>query len=130
MQTNQPNTQENQMFSSQGARTKELLHGSERSSTETGDRNRKHDSYNRSSANNRRTNYDSRAGSPTPRSKNRSQDWSQERRAEQSKTAESFEREKCRAVSEILHLRNARIVLNVGFQIFSTEIARIQTSTS
>ena len=40
LQTNQPNIQENQKFSSQGARQKEFLRGSERSSRENGDRNR------------------------------------------------------------------------------------------
>ena len=34
------------------------------------------------------------------------------------------------AVSEIVHLRNARIVLNVGVQIISNEFARIYTRTS
>ena len=40
LQTNQSNRQDNQKFSSQGARPKEFLRGSERSSRETGDRNR------------------------------------------------------------------------------------------
>ena len=39
LQTNQPNRQENQKFSSQGARPKEFLRGSEQSSRENGDRN-------------------------------------------------------------------------------------------
>ena len=39
LQTNQPNRQENQKFSSQGARPKMFLRGSERSSRENGDRN-------------------------------------------------------------------------------------------
>ena len=40
LQTNQSNRQDNQKFSSQGARPKKFLRGSERSSRETGDRNR------------------------------------------------------------------------------------------
>ena len=55
LQANQSNWQNNQKFSSQGARPKEFLRGSERSSRETGDRNRKYNSYNRSSADNRFT---------------------------------------------------------------------------
>ena len=50
LQTNQPNRQENQKFSSQRARPKEFLRGSERSSRENGDRNRSTNSYSRSSA--------------------------------------------------------------------------------
>ena len=96
LQTNQSNRQDNQNFSSQGVRPKELLLGSERSSRETEDRNRGYNSYNRSSAENRRTNCDSREPSPTPGGKNRSRDQSDESRAEQSKTAVSFERKKFR----------------------------------
>ena len=96
LQTNQSNTQDNQKFSSQGARPKEFLRGSERSSRETGDRKRNYNSYNRSSADNRRTDSDSRARSSTPGGENRSQDRLHERCAEQSKTEVSSEREKYR----------------------------------
>ena len=72
LQTNQSNRQDNQKFSPEGARPKEFLRGSERSSRATGDRNRNYNSYNRSSADNRRTNYDSRARLPTPGGENRS----------------------------------------------------------
>ena len=54
LQTNQPNRQENQKFSSQGARPKVFLRGSERSSREKGDRKRSTNSYTKS------TNYESR----------------------------------------------------------------------
>ena len=74
LQDNQSNRQDNQKFSSQGARPKEFRCGSERSSRETEVRNRNYNSYNRSSADNRRTNCDSRARSPTPRGENRSQE--------------------------------------------------------
>ena len=74
LQDNQSNRQDNQKFSSQGARPKEFLCGSERSSRETEVRNRNYNSYNRSSADNRRTNCDSRARSPTPGGENRSQE--------------------------------------------------------
>ena len=50
LQTNQPNSQKNQTFSSQGARPKDFLRGSEQSSRENGDRNRSTNSYTRSSA--------------------------------------------------------------------------------
>ena len=53
LQTNQPNRQENQKFSSQGVRPKEFLRGCERSSRENGDRNRSTNSYTRSSAEHR-----------------------------------------------------------------------------
>ena len=56
LQTNQSNRQDNQKFSSHGGRPKEFLRGSERSSKENRDRNRISYSYNRSSADNRRTN--------------------------------------------------------------------------
>ena len=65
LQTNQPNRQQNRKFSSQGARPKEFLRGSERSSRENGDRNRSTNSYTRSSAVHRRNNYESRARSLT-----------------------------------------------------------------
>ena len=71
LQTNQPNFHENQKFSSQGVRPKEFLRGSERSSSENGDRNRSTNSYTRSSAEHRRTNYESRARLPTPGGENR-----------------------------------------------------------
>ena len=74
LQTNQPNTQENQKFLSQGARLKEFLRGSEQSSRENGDRNRNTNSDTRSSAEHRRTNYESRARSPTLGGENRSRD--------------------------------------------------------
>ena len=125
LQTNQPNRQENQKFSSQGARPKEFLRGSERSSRENGDRNRSTNSYTRSSAEHRRTNYEIRARSPTPGGENRSRDPSHESRAEQSKAAVSFERKNVAvAVSETMHLGNAKIVSNVGAQITSNEIVR------
>ena len=98
LQTNQPNRQENQKFSSQGARPKEFLRGSERSSRENGDRNRSTNSYNRISAKHRRTNYEIRARSPTPGGENRSQDRSHESRTEQSKAVVSFDKEKLRSV--------------------------------
>ena len=90
MRTNQPNRQENQKFSSQGARPKEFLRGSERSSREKRDRNRSTNSSTRSSAEHRRTKYESRARSPTPAGENRSRDRSHESRAKQSKAAVSF----------------------------------------
>ena len=58
LQTTQPNRQENQKFPSQGARPKEFLRGSERSSRENGDRNRSTNSYIRSNAEHRRTTYE------------------------------------------------------------------------
>ena len=126
LQTNQPNRQENQKFSSQGARPKEFLRGSERSSRENGDRNRSTNSYARSSAEHRRNNYESRARSLTPGGENRSQDRSHESRAEQSKAAVSFEKEKCRRCGQRNHLLgNAKIVSNGGAQITSNKIVRI-----
>ena len=83
LQTNQSKRQDNQKCLSQGARPKEFLRRSERSSRETGDRNRNYNSYNRSSTDHRRTNYDSRARSPTPGGENRSRDRSHESCAEQ-----------------------------------------------
>ena len=74
LQTNQPNRQENQKFSSLGARPKEFLRGSERSSRENGDRNRSTNSYTRSSAEHRRKNFESRARWLTPGGENRSRD--------------------------------------------------------
>ena len=74
LQTNQPNRQENQKFSSQGARPKDFLRGGQRSSRENEDRNRNTNSYTRSSAEHRRNNYESRARSLTPGGENRSQD--------------------------------------------------------
>ena len=53
LQTNQPNRQGNQKFSSQGVRPKEFLRGSERNSRENGDRNRSTNSNTRSSAEHR-----------------------------------------------------------------------------
>ena len=82
LQTNQPNRQKNQKFSSQGVRPKEFLRGSERSSRENGDRNRSSNSYTRSCAEHRRNNYESRARSLTPGGENRSRDRSQESRAD------------------------------------------------
>ena len=115
LQTNQSNRQENQKFSSQGARPKEFLRGSERSSRETGNRNRNYNSYNRGNAAIRRTNCDSRARSPTQGGENRSRDRSHERCAEQSKTALSFKREKChRGDQRNQASKEYRIVLNVG----------------
>ena len=96
LQTNQPNRQENEKFSSQGARPKKFLRGSERSSRENGDRNRGTNSYTRSSAEHRRNNYESKARSLTPGGENRSRGRSHESCAEQSKAAVSFEKEKCR----------------------------------
>ena len=61
LQNNQANMQDKQKFLSHGARSEEFLRGSERSSRESGDRKRNHNSYNRSSADSRRTNYDIRA---------------------------------------------------------------------
>ena len=103
LQTNQSKRQDNQKFSPQGARPKEFLRGSGRSSRETGDRNRNYNSYNRSSADNRRTNCDSRSRSPTPGGENRSQDWSHESCAKHSKTAVSFVREQCRCCGQRNH---------------------------
>ena len=103
MQINQPNSQENQKFSLQGARKKEFLRGSERSSTENGDRKRTTNSYKRSSAEHIRTNYESRARSQTPGGENRSRDRSHESRAEQSKAMVSFEKEKCHSCSQRNH---------------------------
>ena len=126
LQTNQPNRQENQKFASQGERPKKFLRGSERSSRENGDRNRSTNSYTRSSAEHRRNNYESRARSLTPGGENRSRDQSHETRAEQSKPAVSFEKKNVTAaVSETMHLGNAKIVSNVGAQITSNEIVRI-----
>ena len=95
LQTNQPNRQENQKFSLQGARPKEFLRGNERSSRENGDRNRTTNSYTRSSAEHRRNNYESRAHSQTPGGENRNRDRSHKSCAEQSKAAVSYEKEKC-----------------------------------
>ena len=78
LQTNQPIRQENQKFSSQGARPKEFLRGSERSSKGNGDRNRSTNSYTRSSAEHRRNNYKSGARSLTAGGENRSRDQSHE----------------------------------------------------
>ena len=103
LQTNQPNRRENQKFSSQGARPKEFLRGSQRSSRENEDRNRNTNSYTRSSAEHRRNNYESRARSLTPGGENRSRDRSHESRAEQSKAAVSFEKEKCRRCGQRNH---------------------------
>ena len=126
LQTNQPNRQENQKFSSQGVRPKEFLRGIERSSRENGDRNRSTNSYTRSSAEHRRKNYESRARSLTQGGENRSRDRSHESRAEQSKAAVSFEKENVAvAVSESMHLGNTKIVSNVGAQITSNKIVRI-----
>ena len=72
LQTNQLNRQENQKFSSQGARPKEFLRGSERSSRDNGDRNKITNSYTRSRAEHRPINYESRACLPTPGGENRS----------------------------------------------------------
>ena len=52
LQTNQSNRQDNQNFSSQGARPNEFLRGSEPISSETEDRSKNHNSYSRSSADN------------------------------------------------------------------------------
>ena len=95
LQTNQPNEQDNQKFSSKRARPKNFLRGSEPRSRETGHKIRNCNSCNRSRADNRRTNCDSGVQSPTPEGENRSRIWSHESRAEQSKTAVSFDREKC-----------------------------------
>ena len=103
LQTNQPNRRENQKFSSQGARPKEFLRGSQRSSRENEDRNRNTNSYTRSSAEHRRNNYESRARSLTPGGENRSRDRSHESRAEQSKAVVSFEKEKCRRCGQRNH---------------------------
>ena len=103
LQTNQPNRQENQKFPSQGARPKEFLRGSERSSRENGDKNRSTKSYTGSSAEHRRNNYESRASSLTPGGENRSRDRSHESRAEQLKAAVSFEKEKCRRCGQRNH---------------------------
>ena len=75
---------------------KEFLRGSERSSRETGDRNKNYNSNNRSSADNRRTQCDNREQLPTPGGENRSREQSHESPAEQSKTAVSLKKEKCR----------------------------------
>ena len=58
LQINQSNRQDKQKFLLQKERPKEFLRGSERSSRETGDRKRNYNSYNRSRADNRETNYD------------------------------------------------------------------------
>ena len=86
LQTNQSDRQDNQKSLSQGARPKELLRGSERSSRETGDRNRNYNSYIRRSADNRPTNYDTRARSPIPACENRSRDRLHESCSKQSKS--------------------------------------------
>ena len=126
LQTNQPNRQENQKFSLQRARPKEFLRGSEQSSRENGDRNRSTNSYNRSSAEHRRNNYKNGARSLTPGGENRSRDRSHESRAEQSKSAVSFEKEKCRRCGQRNHAsRECKIVSNVGAQFTSNEIVRI-----
>ena len=96
LQTKQSNRQDNKNFSSQGARPKEFLRGSERNSRETGDRNRNYNSNNRSSADNRLTQCDSREQSPTPGGENRSRERLHESPAEQSKTSVSLKREKFR----------------------------------
>ena len=103
LQTSQPNRQENQQFSSQGARPKEFLRCSERSSRENGDRNRSTNSYTRSSAEHRRNNYESRARSLTPGGENRSRDRSHESRAEQSMAAVSFKKQKGRRCGQRNH---------------------------
>ena len=103
LQSNQPNRQENQKFSSQGARPKEFLRGSQRSSRENKDRNRNTNSYTRSSAEHRQNNYESRARALTPVGENRSRDRSHESLAEQSKAAASFEKEKCRRYGQRNH---------------------------
>ena len=103
LQTNQPNRQENQKFSSQRARPKEFLRGSERSSRENGDRYRSTNSYTRSSAELRRNNYENRARSLTLGGENRSRDRSHESRTEQSKAAVSFEKEKCHRCGQRIH---------------------------
>ena len=103
LQTNQLKRPENQKFSSQGARPKEFLRDSERISRENGDRNKSTDSNTKSSAEHRRNNYESRARSITPGGENRSRDRSHESRAEQSKAAVSFEKEKCRRCSQRNH---------------------------
>ena len=103
LQSNQTNRQKNQKFSSQGARPKEFLRGSERSSRENKDRNRNTNSYTRSSAEHRRNNYESRARSLTTGGENRSRGRSHESRAEQSKAAVSFEKEKCRRCGQLNH---------------------------
>ena len=95
--------QENQMFQSQGARPKEFLRGSERSSRDNGDRNKSTNSYTRSSAEHRQNNYESRARSLTPGDENRSRNRSHESRAEQSKAAATFEKEKCRRCGQRNH---------------------------
>ena len=126
LQINQPNRQENQKFSSQGARQKEFLRGSERSSRENGDRNRSTNSYTRTSAEHSRNNYESRARSLTPGGEKRSRDRSHESCAKQSKAVVSFGKKNVAvAVSETMHLGNAKIVSNVGAQITSNEIVRI-----
>ena len=95
LQINQSNRQDNQNFLPQGFRGQkkfcaELTVVQEKLEIE---RNRNYNSYNRSSADNRRTNYDSRVQSPTPGGEKRSRDRSHENLAEQSKTAVSVERE-------------------------------------
>ena len=95
--TNESNRQVNQkLISSQGARPKEFLRGSERSSKEARDRNRNYKSYNKNIPDNRRTSYDSRARLPTTGGENRTRDRSHESRTKLSKTAVSFEGRKCR----------------------------------
>ena len=124
LKTNQPNGQENQKFSSQGARPKEFLRGSERSSRENGDRNRSTNSYTRSSAEHRRNNYESRGRSLTPGGENRSRDQSHESRAKQSKAVLSSRKKNIAvAVSETMHLGNAKIVSNVGAQSLQTKLS-------
>ena len=103
LQTNQPNRRENQKFLLQGARPKEFLRGSQRSSRENEDRNRNTNSYTRSSAEHRRNNYESRARSLTPGGENRRRDRSHKSRAEQSKAEVSFEKEKCRRCGQRNH---------------------------
>ena len=96
LQTNQPNMQKSQKFSSQAARPKEFLRGRERSSRENVDRNKSNNSYTRSSAEHRRTNYESRARSPTPGVENRSQ-------------PRSIARESCRVVEGSVEFRERKI---------------------
>ena len=103
LQTNQSNRQDNQEFSSQGARPKEFQCGCEHRSRETVDSNRNYNSYNRSSVDNRRTNCDSRVRSSTSGGKYRSRGRSHESQEEQSKTVVSFEGEKWRRCGQRNH---------------------------
>ena len=82
---------------------KNFLRGIERSLRETGDRNRIYNSYTRTSADSRRSNYDSRTRLPTPGEENRSRDRSHESSDKQPKPVVSFKNEQCRRCGQRNH---------------------------